>query len=111
MFQYFKKYRKDLTNLCSPAFIYLLISVISFAILALQNIGNTNNLCIGNHICMIPNVFIIFVFHALYIVFWTFLLNILCKSGYKEISWLLVLFPLILFLIITLLIIINFSIN
>ena len=108
MLNYFNKYKKDLSNLCSPAFIYLILSVFVFVILVLQNIGNTDNFCIGNHVCMIPNIFIIFVFHALYIVFWTFILNILCKSGYKEISWLLVLFPLILFFVIMLLIIINF---
>ena len=30
MAKYFNKYSKDLKNLCSPAFIYLLISVLAF---------------------------------------------------------------------------------
>ena len=42
----------------------------------------------------INNVFYI-VFEVLYVLGWTYLLNILCKKGYKQLSWLLVLLPLI----------------
>ena len=42
----------------------------------------------------INNVFYI-AFEVLYVLGWTYLLNILCKKGYKQISWLLVLLPLI----------------
>jgi hypothetical protein len=50
-----------------------------------------------------------FVFKALYILFWTFILNSLCKAGYKEVSWFLVLLPLILLFIILALVIITYS--
>ena len=47
MAKYFDKYVKDFKNLCSPAFIYLFISVIAFIILAIQNFGNTTKFCLG----------------------------------------------------------------
>ena len=43
------------------------------------------------------------------LLFWTFILNCLCKAGYKEISWILLLLPFILFFIITALIFLTYS--
>jgi hypothetical protein len=52
-----------------------------------------------------------FVFKALYILFWTFILNSLCKAGYKEVSWFLVILPLLLLFVILGLIIITYSVT
>tara|TARA_X000000368_G_scaffold395198_1_gene362454 strand:+ start:410 stop:748 length:339 start_codon:yes stop_codon:yes gene_type:complete len=106
--KYFSKFSNDFKNLCSPAFVYLLLSVLAFVVVAIQNFGNTNSFCLGPYNCLVPNTFFIFLFEALYILFWTFILNSLCKAGYKEISWLLVLLPLILFFVILALILVSF---
>jgi hypothetical protein len=106
---YFNKYINDFRNLCNPAFLYLFISVLAFVVIALQNFGNTDKFCIGAYDCNVPNTFIIFVFNALYILFWTFVLNSLCKAGYKEVSWFLVLLPIILLFIIFALILVSFN--
>jgi hypothetical protein len=106
---YFNKFAKDFKNLCSPAFLYLFLSVIAFVVIAIQNFGNTTKYCLGEYNCPVPNTFIIFVFKAIYILFWTFILNSLCKAGYKEISWFLVLLPFILFFIILGLIMITYT--
>ena len=37
-----------------------------------------------------------FIGKAIYVAFWTFVLNAICKAGYKGFSWFIVLFPLIL---------------
>ena len=111
MAKYVDKYVKDFKNLCSPAFIYLLVSVLIFIVIALQNFGNTTKYCLGNFECNVPNTFAIFVAQALYILFWTFILNSLCKAGYKEVSWFLVLLPLILMFLILGLIILTYSTN
>ena len=111
MAKYFDKYVKDFRTLCSPAFVYLLISVLIFIVIALQNFGNTSKYCLGTFQCIVPNTFIIFVLHSLYILFWTFILNCLCKAGYSEISWFLVLLPLILMFLILGLIILTYSTN
>lgn len=109
MSKYFNKYKNDFKNLCSPAFLYLFISVFAFVIMAIQNYGNNDKFCLGAYDCNVPNTFMIFVFNAIYILFWTFILNSLCKAGYKEISWFLVLLPIILLFIIFALIILRYS--
>ena len=109
MAKYFDKFSNDFKNLCSPAFVYLFISVIAFIAIAIQNFGNTTKYCLGPYECYLPNTFIIFIFNAIYILFWTFVLNALCKAGYKEISWFLVLFPIIMIFVIFAFILINFN--
>jgi hypothetical protein len=34
--------------------------------------------------------------HFIYVVFWTWVLNLICKAGYKWLSWVLVLAPFVL---------------
>lgn len=109
MVNYIDKYSKDFKNLCSPAFFYLAVSVGIFVIIAIQNLGNTTKYCIGDYECALPNTFMIFVFKAIYILFWTFILNSLCKAGYKEVSWFLVLLPLLMLFIILGLVIVTYS--
>ena len=103
------RYLKDFKKLCTPATVYLAVNVIIFISIAIQNFGNTSKYCLGNYECYVPNTFMMFVFKALYILFWTFILNSLCKAGYKEVSWFLVLLPLILLFIILALVIITYS--
>lgn len=109
MKSHLNKYSKDFKKLCTPAFLYLFISVLVFIIVALQNYRNTNKFCLGDYSCNVPNTFIIFIFNAIYILFWTFILNALCKAGYTEISWFLVLFPIIVLFVIFAFILINFN--
>jgi len=97
---YLKKYKKDLSNLCTPSIIYLVTSIILFSIASYYNYGNKNILCLGPYNCYVPNTNLIFLFDILYILFWTFILNTVCKAGYKEISWLILVIPFILSFII-----------
>lgn len=91
-----------LSKLCSPAYFYFLISTIMFVMLLSQNIfnGKMNELCAGSFTCNVSNVILVFVLKALYISFWTFVLNSLCNYGYKKLSWFLVLFPFLLFAVV-----------
>ena len=101
------KYVKDFRNLCTPASIYLAINVVIFVVIAVQNFGNTKQYCVGQYKCNVPNTFVMFLFKAIYILFWTFLLNAVCKAGYKEVSWFLVLLPIILMFVILGMVLIN----
>jgi hypothetical protein len=83
---------KKVRVLCTPAYVYLVISVISMVILLLQNMGNTNMYCVGNYGCQV-NTVSVFVGKILYVAFWTYVLNYLCKAGYKNVSWFLLLLP------------------
>lgn len=103
------KYLKDFKSLCTPASVYLFINVIIFVSIAIQNFGNTTQYCVGQYRCQIPNTFSMFLFKALYILFWTFVLNAICKAGYKEVSWFMVLLPIILLFIIIGIVILNSS--
>jgi hypothetical protein len=88
-----------LLNLCTPAYVYIVISVIALVIMAMQNAGNTNVYCLGAFECNVTNVSMIFVIKILYILFWTWILNLFCRAGATWFSWLLVLLPFILFFI------------
>jgi|TARA_R110001599_G_scaffold267709_3_gene468627 hypothetical protein len=98
---------KDIKKLCTPAYVYLVISAIAMIGLILQNAGNVDKYCVGSFECGVPNTAMVFVGKALYIAFWTFVLNSLCKAGYKSISWFFVLMPFILFFIVLGLVLLN----
>jgi len=85
-----------LKDLCSPAAVYLVLSVLALAIMFFQNIGNENVYCLGMFECAVSSVSLIFIIKILYILFWTWVLNLICRAGYSSISWLLVLFPFVL---------------
>jgi len=83
-------------KLCTPALVYFIISVISIIVMAFQNYGNTDLYCVGVYSCNVTSVGIIFVLKFIYVLFWTWVLNIICRNGYENVSWFLVLFPYIL---------------
>jgi hypothetical protein len=89
----------DIKKLCTPAYVYLVISMISIILMIIQNAGNTNTYCLGNYACMVSNTAWVFAGKAFYVVLWTYILNLICSYGYRNISWFLVLFPFVLFFI------------
>ena len=90
---------KFIKKLCTPAYVYLVISVIAIVALMFQNSGNVDVYCIGNYECPVPNTALIFFVKFLYVAFWTFVLDSICKAGHKQFSWFLVLFPFVLFFV------------
>jgi hypothetical protein len=90
---------EQIKYLCKPAYVYLVISVIATVILMIQNSGNQNRYCVGSFECEVPNTALVFLVKFLYIGFWTFVLNAICRSGHKQFAWFLVLLPFILFFV------------
>jgi hypothetical protein len=86
-----------LRKLCPPALLYLVISLIAIFVMSLQNYTNEKVYCLGYYSCDVSSVFLIFVIKIIYVIFWTWILNLICRSGLPIVSWLLVLFPFILF--------------
>jgi hypothetical protein len=84
---------KSLKELCAPASIYFIVSIIALAIVVFQNLGNKHSYNIGTFSCRVPNTAIVLIVKLIYILFWTWVLNLICKDGHTEISWLLVLLP------------------
>ena len=90
---------KILKKLCTPAYVYLVISIVSIIVIMFQNGGNTDLYCIGSFECPVPNTSLIFFMKFLYVAFWTFVLDSICKAGHKNFSWFLVVLPFVLFFV------------
>ncbi len=84
-----------LRNLCTPSYVYLVISSIALLVMIYQNFGNVNTYCLGNYTCSVSNTALIFIIKAIYILFWTWILNLMCKSNATSIAWLVLLLPII----------------
>tara|TARA_Y100000816_G_C25986623_1_gene515324 strand:- start:101 stop:418 length:318 start_codon:yes stop_codon:yes gene_type:complete len=95
---------KSVNKLCLPAQLYLAISTLSVLGLLFQNMGMQNKYCIGHLSTDLPcNNMVVFIGKVLYILVWTWILQKLCKKGYKSVSWLIVLFPYVLMFLVLLL--------
>ena len=70
------KLTKTLKELCTPAMLYFIISVITILFALFSGVK-----------------LVAIAMKSVFAIFWTFILNLLCKNGYKSVSWFLVLFP------------------
>ena len=66
----------DLSKLCTPAMLYLVLAAISIVIGVFQKFQ-----------------FFSLLIKVVFVAAWTWFLNFLCSKGYKAISWFLVLLP------------------
>jgi hypothetical protein len=82
-----------------PAMVYFVLSVLAILIVLIQNLGNTNKYQIGNFSCRVTNTAFVFIVKLIYVVFWTYVLNLICKDGYPELSWILLFLPFIVFIL------------
>jgi len=90
---------KDFKSLCTPASLYFVISMIMLVLMIIQNLGNKNIYCVGKYYCPVNNTAGIFVLKTLFILFFTWVLNVFCKAGYTNFAWFMILIPYILFFI------------
>jgi hypothetical protein len=79
--------------------VYLAISVVALVAIAYQNMGLSNLYCMGDLSCYVPSTAAVIFSEALYILFWTWILHLMCRTGYASISWFMVVFPLVLFFV------------
>lgn len=92
----------DLNKLCTPAQLYLFITLFSLVVMVFQNgVAQSNVLCVGNYECHnAPSKSVLVFVKLIYISFWTFVLQMICRGGYKNFAWFLVLLPIVLFMLI-----------
>ena len=90
---------RKLKELCTPAFLYFILSIFGILVSVFQNLGNKHMYTLGNFSTPVPNTLLIFIVKIIYILFWTWILNLMCKDGHREIAWFLVLLPFVLFFI------------
>ena len=99
---------RSLKDLCKPALLYFIISMLSMIVLLFQNLGNNGSYHVGCFSCNVPSTTVVFIVQLVYILFWTWILNLMCKDGHSGISWFLVLLPLILFFVMMGMVLLNF---
>ena len=87
---------RSLAQLCTPAYIYFVLSVLMIVVTAFQNMGNNGRYTLGMFSCLVPSCLLVFALKIVYILFWTWVLNLMCKDGHSDIAWLLLLFPFVL---------------
>jgi hypothetical protein len=83
------------SHLCKPAKFYFILSVIIYLIVFIQNITTPGKFSLGFYTCDHKQTPMILIYHAFYILLWTFILNLICR-GSTTLSWVIVLFPFIL---------------
>jgi hypothetical protein len=71
---------KSISSICNPALLYLVLSIITFILL----INKLSAVSLG--------------LKAIFVIMWTWILNYLCSIGFSTISWILVLLPIIMIL-------------
>jgi hypothetical protein len=86
-----------LDNFCQPARVYLILASFSLVIITASNLGKDTQYCIGELGCYAENSIYLLIFRVLYILFWTVVLNLICRGGGSLFSWILVLIPFILY--------------
>ena len=91
---------KKLRELCTPAFLYFVLSMVGLIAVVFQNLGNKNTYNLGSFSARVPNTTMIFIVKFIYILFWTWILNLICKDGHTGIAWFLILIPFILMFVI-----------
>ncbi len=84
---------KSLKELCTPALLYFAISTIALIMVLFQNLGHSNSYHVGSFSCRVPSTAAVFIVKFIYVLFWTYILNLICKDGHIGLSWLLVLLP------------------
>ena len=87
---------KAFKSLCTPAQLYLVMSGLSFLAILMQNCSDSSSYKIGT-MEVKPHCHnaVFFIFKALYILAFTFLLNWFCTKNLTTLSWILVLLPFI----------------
>ena len=87
---------------------FILIFIFIYFINDGTKIQDQNSYCCGLIKAPSPvNNMVYFVFKIIYVLVWTYLLNLLCKKGYKTMSWVVLLLPLIAMFILVGLVIIS----
>ena len=92
------KFPKTFADYCTPAKVYLGISLVAVIIVIIQNLlnSNDNELCIGVHKCTMSHKVVVLIFKIIYMLFWAWLLNFLCKKGLTKLAWFILVIPFLL---------------
>lgn len=80
-------------SLCTPASVYFTISMIAILVMVIFQRYFPDINCIGLYRCNKGDFNAILAVKILYVLFWTWILNLICSNGGDLISWILVILP------------------
>jgi len=84
-----------ISNFCTPAKLYFILSLILLVISLYYDItrNDKDKICLGKLSCKLENKPVFYILNVLFILLWAFVLNLLCRFGWSKLSWFLFLFP------------------
>lgn len=86
---------RTLRSLCTPAYIYFVVSMMAIIAIAVQNRNNRRSYSLGNMHWTVPHTAVVFAIKIGYVFFWSWVLNLMCNAGYPSIAWVLVISPIV----------------
>jgi H+/Cl- antiporter ClcA len=95
------RFPRTLKELCTPAAIYFILSMIGLVIVLFQNLGDSGTFYVGDFSSKVPNTFVVLLIQFIYILFWTYVLNLICRDGHSALSWFIVFLPILLMFVLT----------
>ena len=98
-----------MTDLCLPALVYLILSIVSIVIYVIQSLMGDEPNSTANFTS--TNIIAVLIVKLIIMIAWTFLLNALCASGHTTLSWIILFLPIIIFLILVLFLFTNKSVH
>lgn len=93
-------------SLCKPAQFYLIISMVGYVFMIFQNLNSKSTFTLGTYQCSHENPSYILLVNAIYIMVWTWVLNMICKIN-PNISWVIVLLPFVILFLAMMMILFN----
>jgi len=89
-------FERQIKSLCTPAQIYFFISMFSVLAIMSQNAMQSYIYRIGPYSVLTPFTnMVTFLLKVSVIFIWTYILKYICNKGFKGVSWLLVLLPIV----------------
>ena len=88
-------------DLCPAARFYMVISFIAVFVMTFINFGTNTTFCYGFTQCTDRNHIVDILIKIMYILFWTWIANIICRKTSDSAAWIFVMFPFAVFIVIT----------
>ena len=81
--------------LCTPAHIYLVVSLLSFVLLAYYDRYHINASCLGSFHCNNNKPWKVYLVILAFIAFWTWILQLQCTNGLTMLAWAEIILPIL----------------
>jgi hypothetical protein len=93
-------------NLCLPSKLYMILGIILLIVSYYHDLktNDEEKICLGNLKCAIKNKPAYYAFNLTFILFWAWLLNLLCRYGWVKTAWFIFIFPYIIIFLVLILI-------